>query len=71
MAKRVRRPTVCQACGYSSYNGRVCRDCLDYYGGPVENVLAAKALERALRQSWIDCPAIDAGLTEEEERAVE
>jgi hypothetical protein len=43
-----RKPTVCQSCGYPSWNGRVCRCCLAYWGGPVENVLAAVRLRRRL-----------------------
>jgi hypothetical protein len=46
--RSARKPTVCQACGLSSFNGRVCRGCSRYWGPPVENVLAAVALRRRL-----------------------
>lgn len=37
---------MCEACGFPSYNGRVCGGCIKFWGGPVENVLAAVALRR-------------------------
>ena len=44
-----RKATVCQACGFPSYNGRACKTCLRYYGGPADNAIAAAALARACR----------------------
>lgn len=44
----MRKPTVCQACGYPSYNGRVCKACRKFYGGTVENCIAAATLAHRL-----------------------
>lgn len=45
---RKRKATTCEACGFESWHGRVCRECLRYWGGPASNVLAAVALRRRL-----------------------
>lgn len=50
MKRKRRSPTVCQACGCSSYNGRVCRACRKFYGGPPENAIAAAALARRAQE---------------------
>lgn len=43
-----RKATVCLCCGFSSWNGRVCKGCRDFYGGTVENCVAARQLQRRL-----------------------
>lgn len=54
-----RKPTVCEACGFDSWSGRVCRSCTAYWGGPVANVLAAVALRRRIEgATYEQVPAI-------------
>jgi hypothetical protein len=48
MTRTKRKPTVCQACGFPSYNGRVCKSCRAYYGGDVKNCVEAAALAKRL-----------------------
>lgn len=43
-----RAPTVCQACGFPSYNGRVCKGCRKFYGGSSANAIAAADLARKM-----------------------
>ena len=43
-----RKSTICEACGYASWNGRVCKGCLKFYGPPAENAIAGSALARRM-----------------------
>jgi len=52
MAKK-RRPTICQACGFNSWDGRVCRGCKAYYG-TAEDAIAGSALARSLEGATWD-----------------
>jgi hypothetical protein len=46
--KRKRTPTKCECCGFNSWNGRVCKFCIKFYGPPAENAIAARELSRRL-----------------------
>lgn len=48
-----RKPTVCQSCFHNSYNGRVCKGCLKFYG-TAQSAIAGSAMQRAIKDLTVD-----------------
>jgi hypothetical protein len=52
MAKK-RKATTCEACGFPSWDGRVCKSCKRFYG-TAEDAIAGAELQRRLKKATFD-----------------